>query len=108
MQNLINNLKKYNNVKLSVRETEALKEYFLKEIISLIENNFKDDEVSIIDGYVNHNDKNLTFFDDYRAFVESIEEAVRNSRQTDIEITKFGDHSALFQYLLDQLKIIKY
>ena len=60
MQNLINNLKKYNNVKLSVRETEALKEYFLKEIISLIENNFKDDEVSIIDGYVNQNDKNLT------------------------------------------------
>ena len=52
MQNLINNLKKYNNVKLSVRETEALKEYFLKEIISLIENNFKDDEVSIIDGFV--------------------------------------------------------
>ena len=108
MQNLINNLKKYNNVKLSVRETEALKAYFLKEIISLIENNFKEDEVSIIDEYVNHNDKNLTFFDEYRAFVESVEEAVWNSRQTDIEITKFGDHSALFQYLLDQLKIIKY
>ena len=33
MQNLITNLKKYNNVKLSVRDIESLKEYFLKEII---------------------------------------------------------------------------
>ena len=108
MQNLINNLKKYNNVKLSVKEIESLKAYFLKEIIRLIESNFTKSELKIIDGYVRHNDKYLTFFDEYREFIEKIEEAIKESRQTDIEITKFGDHSDLVQYLLDELKIIKY
>lgn len=108
MQNLINNLKKYNNVKLSVKEIESLKAYFLKEIICLIERNFTKNELKIIDGYVRHNDKYLTFFDEYRAFIESIEEAVKEAKQTDLEITMFGDHSDLFQYLLDELKIIKY
>ena len=60
MQNLINNLKKYNNVKLSVKEIESLKAYFLKEIIRLIERNFTKNELKIIDGYVRHNDKYLT------------------------------------------------
>ena len=108
MQNLINNLKKYNNVKLSVRDIESLKEYFLKEIICLIENHFKEDELSIINGEVKHNNKNLMFFDEYRAFIEDIEKVIKDCEQTDIEITKFGDHSGLFQYLLEQLKKLKY
>ena len=49
MQNLINNLKKYNNVKLSVKEIESLKAYFLKEIIRLIESIFTKSVLKIID-----------------------------------------------------------
>ena len=108
MQNLINNLKKYNNVKLSVRDIESLREYFLKEIICLMENNFKEGGLSIFDGDVKHNNKNLMFFDEYRSFIDVFEKVIKDCEQTDIEVTKFGDHSGLFQYLLEQLKKLKY
>lgn len=108
MQTLVQKLKLYNNVILSIKDISNLKAYFKKEIFSLIEKRFQNDDLHIVNNTLVRKPDSPTFINDYRDYVELLKNNINDSRQSSIETNTFGDHEDLFDYLIDSIDVLQY